>query len=402
VTDLDASYPAPFGNRCDMMYLSTALRPGPYLRTVMAHEYTHAVVFTRKSLHQAGTNREGAGARAGAGAEEEGWLDEGLAHLCEDLHGFARSNLDYRVSAFLSRPERYRLVVDDYYAADLFRSHGNRGSTYLFLLWCADHYGPDLLPTLIGSNLRGTANLEAATGRSFADLYRRWSLALFMSGLGPDGLASTDDFTGYKSVDVRAPLDAWTLAGPRAARIAPGAKADDWDASGTSSHYAVVRGGGSKAVEVRVSGPPEAHLQVTAVLLPRDLPRLSMTARSYVGRDGAVYARATVREEDGRPVRLTTFAWEPLVPPPDARRAGTPPGRLDATAVAAEFHGADLAAKAVKHSRPIRLPKVDAYSGPLVLKLIGVDAKGRRIAAWAELDPSGDADRDLRPLAVTH
>ena len=49
VTDLDPLYSAPFGNRCDMMYLSTELRPGPHLRTIMAHEYMHAVVFSRKS-----------------------------------------------------------------------------------------------------------------------------------------------------------------------------------------------------------------------------------------------------------------------------------------------------------------------------------------------------------------
>ena len=158
-----------------MMYLSTTLGTGPHLRTVMAHEYTHAVTFSAKVA---------AAARLGRPAvEEEGWLEEGLAHLAEDLHAFSRSNLDYRVSAFLSRPERYRLVVDDYYTADLFRSHGNRGGTYLFLRWCADVYGPGLLPALIRSERRGVANLEAATGLAFEELYRRWSIALFLGGL---------------------------------------------------------------------------------------------------------------------------------------------------------------------------------------------------------------------------
>ena len=114
--------------------------------------------------------------------EEEGWLDEALAHLVEDLHGFSRSNLDYRISAFLSQPVRYRLVVEDYYAADLFRSHGNRGGTYLFLRWCADRFGPALLPALIRSELRGTENLEAATGVAFAELYRQWTVALLSPG----------------------------------------------------------------------------------------------------------------------------------------------------------------------------------------------------------------------------
>src|SRR5207248_10293264 len=117
--------------------------------------------------------------------EEEGWLDEGLAHLVEDLHGFSRTNVDYRASAFLSDPCRYRLVVDDYYAADLFRSHGNRGAAYLFLRWCADRFGPGLVPALVRSGRQGVANLEAVTGAAFDDLYRGWSVALFMTGLDP-------------------------------------------------------------------------------------------------------------------------------------------------------------------------------------------------------------------------
>ena len=48
VSDLDLAYSAPFGNRCDMMYLSTSLKPGPHLRTVLTHEYMHAIVFSGK------------------------------------------------------------------------------------------------------------------------------------------------------------------------------------------------------------------------------------------------------------------------------------------------------------------------------------------------------------------
>ena len=232
VSDLDLAFSAPFGNRCDMMYLSTSLKPGPHLRTVLTHEYMHAVVFSGKCRQT-----EGVGPVV---LEEEGWLDEALAHLAEDQQAFSRSNIDYRISAFLSQPERYQLVVVDYYAANLFRSHGNRGSTYLFLRWCVDQYGPELMPALIHSRLRGTANLEDATGCSFAELFRRWSVALFMSGLDP---ASKPEQRGtYRSVDVRNPLVDWELAGPRVSYVAAGGRADCWSAAGTSSHFVVVRG----------------------------------------------------------------------------------------------------------------------------------------------------------------
>ena len=61
----------------------------------MAHEYMHAVVFSQKSLKGASGGRPI--------MEEEGWLDEAMAHLAEDLNGFSTSNIDYRVSAFLTQ-----------------------------------------------------------------------------------------------------------------------------------------------------------------------------------------------------------------------------------------------------------------------------------------------------------
>src|SRR5579864_3477046 len=70
--DLDPDLSVPFGNRCDMMYLSASLKPGPHLRTVLAHEYTHAVTASLKAF----------GGPDGQhwGPEEEGWLDEAIAH----------------------------------------------------------------------------------------------------------------------------------------------------------------------------------------------------------------------------------------------------------------------------------------------------------------------------------
>ena len=63
-----------------MMYLSTSLEPGPHLRTVLTHEYMHAVVFSGKCRQM-----EGVGPVV---LEEEGWLDEALAHLAEDQQAF--------------------------------------------------------------------------------------------------------------------------------------------------------------------------------------------------------------------------------------------------------------------------------------------------------------------------
>jgi hypothetical protein len=379
-----------------MMYLSTALGPGPHLRTVLAHEYTHAVTHSAKLGAAAGAARPVPGAAA-AGAEEEGWLDEALAHLVEDLHGFSRSNLDYRVSAFLSQPERYRLVVEDYYAADLFRSHGNRGGTYLFLRWCADRFGPGLLPALIRSQRRGVASLEAATGAPFAALFRDWSTALFLSGLDPgqgQGQGPDRDGGGFHSLDVRGPFDDWELAGPRTRIVTPGGAADSWSAAGTSCHFAVVAGSATGAVAVTIVGPPEADLQVTVVPLPAGLARLGLTARAAPGPDGELRLRARICERDGTAVRLSALAWEPLVPAADPHAGGFRRGALDLLGIASTFGTSALPAGGRLDSRPIRLAGVHRDSGPLILKAVGTDARGRRVAAWAEVDPARSAAAD--------
>lgn len=393
VTDLDPLYSPPFGNRCDMMYLSTGLKSGPHLRTIMAHEYMHAVVFSQKSLPSGGSVR--------TPIEEEGWLDEALAHLAEDLHGFSRSNVAYRVSAYLSQPERYQLVVEDYYAADLFRSHGHRGSTYLFLRWCVDQFGPELIPALARSRTKGIANLEQATGCSFADLYRRWSVALFESGLDPSRVGSARGESGYRSVGMRTPLDDWQLAGPRTTRVVSDGPADAWDAVGTSSHFVVVRSRSAGAVEVKISGPAEAELQVTAIPLPADMARLELAARTSTGPDGELTLRATLREDGGGPVRLSALAWEPITPFPVSHTPGFRHGELDMLGIASSFGTSALPPGGRLSSRPIPLPGVHPGSGPLVIKLIGTDARGRRVAAWAEVNrqPPVAAAGEHEPLA---
>ncbi|WP_254053971.1 hypothetical protein [Singulisphaera sp. GP187] len=375
--DLDPGFAAPFSNHCDMMYLNATLQAGPYLRTIVAHEYTHAVTYSAKTFTGPLGER--------LGTDEDGWLDEALAHLCEDLHGFSKSNLDYRISAFLSNPERYRLVVEDYYTADLFRSHGNRGSTYLFLRWCADRYGPTLLPALIRSPRHGTENLEAVTGARFADLYRQWSLALYFSGMDKAAPAN-----GFRTLDVRASVDGWELAGPRTTRVIPDGGTENWSAAGTSSHFVVVDASPLGAIDVEISGPAEADLQVTAVPLPADLANLELRAGVESRSGGELYLRAEIRERDGTTATLSALAWEPLVPAASPHGPAFRRGKIETNALVTAFGTSVLPGRGTLQSRPIRLEGVSKSSGPLIVKATGIDRNGRRVAAWAEVALGGE------------
>jgi len=247
----------PFSNRCDMMYLNTHLRPGPHLKTILAHEFAHAVCFSERlptERHQP------------VRIDEEDWLNEAIAHLAENLAGGDWSNLDDRLRDYLDAPERYPLVVSDYAGAGLWRDTGCRGATYLFLRWCVDQYGEDLLPRLIHGRVCGIGNVAQATaGRTvkteFPDLFRRWSIAMYRSGL--QGRAGRGD---YQSIRLRGPLGRYHLRGPHVRRWDVDAGEQTVRLQGTAVTYLELRTSGhSGPRRIQISGEFGSGLQVSIV-----------------------------------------------------------------------------------------------------------------------------------------
>src|SRR5262249_35048854 len=133
-------------------------------------------------------------------------------------------------------PERYQLVVTDYYGAGLWRSHGHRGATYLFLRWCVDRYGPDLVKQLIQTNLVGVANLETATRERFSVLFRQWSAGLALSGVN----RGTEGAGPQGRLDLYRPLGNRLLCGPRHTGVALAGGALDIRLAGTTSAYVLL------------------------------------------------------------------------------------------------------------------------------------------------------------------
>jgi hypothetical protein len=164
----------PFGNQCDMLALNSRLRPGPHLRAVLAHEFAHAVLFCEHMLENHLDTRHK--------QDEESWLNEGIAHLAEELQGYGWTNLDKRLTAYAQSPEAFPLVVPDYYHSGLWRTDGTRGAAFRFTRWLRQRHGDDVLRRLAQSNLAGIHNVEAATLRPFADTFRDWSVAQMQPG----------------------------------------------------------------------------------------------------------------------------------------------------------------------------------------------------------------------------
>lgn len=415
----------PFSNRCDMMYLNTNLVPGRHLRTLLAHELMHAVCFSAR-LPSPG--------RPNGLPEEEDWLNEAIAHLSENLNDGGWSNLDYRVSRFLDHPQQYPLVVDDYYEAGLWRNHGCRGATYLFLRWCVDQYGTPLLQKLIHSPGRGRENLWQATGLEFEELFRRWTVALYFSGLqspqaGAPAAAETASWGTdlYRSLDLRGPLSNWGLAGPRTI---------DWDVnagpctinlSGTAAAYVTMtspRAAGAR--RIRMTGPFGSKLQITFLKLSADCPEID--ARAEWIEESATPHSPGARFDDRRLLRVQidrrarpdtdrkSLAWS------FGRSAGAPAaadesGPLVVELVACEkkrgdatesfcFSGNRLEncretnGSANAPGRPARyvlpLPSADASAEDWRVKVVARNAQGRRVSAWIDRPASGGAADLLR------
>jgi hypothetical protein len=263
---------APFGNHADLVYLNSSVEPGSELKTLLAHEYTHAVCFSRR-LADAG--------REAPLSDEEDWLNEAIAHVAENLHATGTgqpdwsnldwsnldwsnldwsnldwSNLDWRISAFLASPQTSPLAVRDYFRAGLWRDPGCRGATYLFLRYWVDQFGEQLLRDLVDSPAVGKRNLERATGMSFAELFRRWTIAL-----AQDKIAS---------VRLHGKIGACDLAGLARIEWHPERGACEIDLHGTSTSRVVLKPAEqARTLRIVVKTEPAARPQLTLVRFAR-------------------------------------------------------------------------------------------------------------------------------------
>ena len=263
-SDLEPELAAPFSNRGDILYLNSDLRAGAELENLLAHEITHLVSFSQRLPD----------GQSGRLPDLEDWLNEAVAHLAENLQGNCWANLDYRLARFLDEPGRSPLIVPDYYRAGMWRDHGCRGATYLFLRWCVDQYGEQILPQLLSQPACGKEAVEAVTGVPFADLYRYWTVALLESGAPKTGADASliEPKSGsrsgqFKSLNLRGRIGRECLSGPRV---------ETWDLSGP-------------AKELQIRGTATRFLELSA-------PRLT---------DGPNVQRITIQADRGAELQVT-------------------------------------------------------------------------------------------------
>jgi len=365
----------PFSNRCDMLYMNASLEPGPHMRTVLAHEYTHAITF---SEHTFGEYLSG-----GQGRDEEAWLGEAVAHLAENLSGEGWSNLDYRVSTYLSEPNRYRLVVPDYFQDGLWRSHGCRGATYLFLRYCVDRYGTNLLTELSKSNLEGVENIEVATQTHFRDLFRQWSIAMATSGVVGMPVKG-----GIQSISLYGRLGERMLTGVRTSTLESNDITMSLAPTSWGSVLVPVKQG--EACRVDLVSADREDLQVTLVRLPVAKNQVHLTVRPEKLGERAVSLELAAVE----PVQWKVVTWERL----RLRQQNARDNEKMARIVAAPelLHNGD---RMNSHDISDSIPLHEFGEDPVVFKVMGEDRNGRIVTAWGVHEVRSDlvtasADKD--------
>jgi len=154
----------------------------PVIEGVLAHEFCHMIIFNYRVLIY------GQGFRADY--MEELWMNEGLAHIAEDLNGFKQSNIA-RANLFLAEPGDVTLI----YGGDELKE---RGASFLFLRHLGDRFGDGIYKSLVQSKLAGVRNVEAATNAFFKELFADWSAACYLSGRG----ITSDSRFNYSSINL--------------------------------------------------------------------------------------------------------------------------------------------------------------------------------------------------------
>lgn len=156
----------------------------PVIDAVLAHEFLHMILFNyRVLIYGQGFN--------GAFMEEL-WMNEGLAHIAEDLNGFKTSNIS-RANLYLADPGNATLI----YGGDALEE---RGASFLFLRYLGDRYGDAIYKQLVQTRDTGVQNVEARTGLFFKEVFADWSAATYLSGRG----ITTDPRFAYSSLNLLA------------------------------------------------------------------------------------------------------------------------------------------------------------------------------------------------------
>jgi len=175
--DPDSTYSAPSArSRADVAVEN--------IKTIV-HEYEHLISFSYRLSHY------------GAPAIQLTWLEEGMAHVAEDLLSQETGEPTLN-DANWKRGQRYRSNTGFFSLEDSESPVGQRGGIYLFLRLLGDRFDDTIYKQILQSSCLGRSCIESVTGRKFDDLMGDFLAAMYMSGRG----INLDAAYNYQSIDL--------------------------------------------------------------------------------------------------------------------------------------------------------------------------------------------------------
>jgi len=161
---------APTSNQREMVYLNTSYLGTSRIKSFLAHEFTHLIIFNQK-------------VKVFKTDQEEVWLNEAIADYSPTLLGYddeftQDSNLYNRVREFLNSPSdsltEWKNLSQDY------------GVVNLFTQYLVDHYGIDVLADALRSKYTGIDSINYSLkkngyDKTFEEIFVDWALALTLN-----------------------------------------------------------------------------------------------------------------------------------------------------------------------------------------------------------------------------
>lgn len=145
---------SPASNERKMIYLNSYYLKETILRSYLAHEFTHLIIFDQKE------NRE------------ERWLQEAIAEISPTIIGYPE-NLEKRIEVFKKNFKdpllEWKETSEDYAILSLF-------GHYLL-----DQFGPQFFAQILKTKENGVLAIEKVSQKNFSEIFRNFAIANYLN-----------------------------------------------------------------------------------------------------------------------------------------------------------------------------------------------------------------------------
>jgi hypothetical protein len=228
----------------------------PNLAPTFVHEFQHMISYAQHAIVRTGSS-------------EDTWLNEGLSHYAEELAGRivpdtagqspGTTYTQYALSNYLNAYE-YLANLEGHPLISVEAQLPERGAEWLFVRWAADQFGAgadnlaefrvrgtDFTRALVQTAQTGSANVQAASGESFATLVTQWQMANYLDNLA--GFTPASDRLRYITINLRQQFASLHDQDPGSfARVYP--LAPDSTKTGVYSRTGTLRQGSGRHVRI--------------------------------------------------------------------------------------------------------------------------------------------------------